>query len=189
MGATFALRFIQKELGEPTSMFERISAAHIILTMHSNSWEPDMINCNEPSEWGSYAMYLSKDWYLYNEVDITFGMDNTAWCNYPRYQQQLNNWNGNLTRYDYSFEDFEDGGLPFHKLAEWFWFGGLAITNVQYCSMMIRGAYPYPEDKYTCDPSIEHFVQWGTIIIFGVMEDYDGIWYAAYFMESTTAGG
>lgn len=26
---------------------------------------------------------------------------------------------------------------------------------------------------------------WGTIIIFGVMEDEEGLWYAAYFTEAT----
>lgn len=185
MAATFTLRFLKKIYKKPTSRLEWISAAHILLTMHENTDLSTLINCTAPSEWGSFSQYASLDDYLYNDADIPFGPDSENWCDYPTYNKLRAKWNGRV-RYNYLFMDYEDTNKTYSQIAYWFWCFGLHLTTTSYCPDITSiGATYIPNDKYYCDPNTPG-AMWGTVVIFGVMEDVDGLWYAAYFMEATS---
>jgi len=188
MAATFMLRYFQKMVGLPTSRDEYISAAHMLLSVHTTSYYPDFINCTTPSEYGSYGLYFSDDRYLYNAADIPmYSEDWQHWCDpdmYATYQHQLNNWNGNV-RYNYNLQDFDDQGADYETMREWLWLYGLQLITVPFCPDIVWGWLDVPNDKYFCDPNGPD-VFWSTSLIYAVMEDSEGLWYGVYFMDATT---
>ena len=186
MAATFMLRYFQKMVGLPTSRDEYISAAHILLSVHTTSYYPDFINCTTPSEYGSYAIYFSDDRYLYNAADIPLYVeDYLEWCTrYDLYAQQLRDWNG-VVRYNYNFQDFDDQGADYATMKEWLWLYGLQVITVPFCPDLVWGWLDVPNDKYFCDPSRSD-VFWSTSLIYAVMEDEEGLWYGVYFMDAPT---
>ena len=64
MAATFSMRFIHKILQLPYDMEEWLSAAYIMLQMHSYSYVNDYFNCTVPNELGSFVMYIAEEYYL-----------------------------------------------------------------------------------------------------------------------------
>ena len=184
LAATFTLRFLGKHMNLPYGLQEYISAAHILLSLHNQQYDPGFWNCTSPNEFGYFAMYEVEDKYLYNDMDIYTGHDPSAWCDFPYFQNRYDNRDDD-PRYNWRIEYFDDIGTPYEDIRDQFYWYGLQLGTIPYCPDIINGSAYFENDKYTCDPNTPG-AQWGTVVYFGVRDDSDGIWYATYFMEAST---